>query len=75
MDKKRLKQLNDILIALGKCVSDLESLKDVEDDVLDSTPEALRETERYERSQAFSDNMGDALSELNSAVDRLSENL
>ena len=53
------------------CSSDLDKIKDEEDDARDNIPENLQSGETYETSEECSDVMSDALDNINDAIENL----
>ena len=73
MNKERRKRIRKVIQGLSAFSSELESIKDEEDDARESTPENLQNSEKYEESERSSDIIGDAISELNEISDSLEE--
>jgi hypothetical protein len=53
--------------------SQLESIKDTEDEARENTPESLQETDRFAVSEEASECMDDAFEHLGDAIECLSE--
>lgn len=53
--------------------SDLECIKDEEDEYRDNIPENLQESDRYYASEEASDQLDDAISEIDSALSEIEE--
>ena len=73
MNKERRQRIRKVIQGLSAFSSELESIKDEEDDARESTPENLQNSEKYEESERSSDIIGDAISELNEISDSLEE--
>jgi len=68
MNKKRRGELERICALVEQARDALEAVQDEEEDSRDSIPESLQYTERYEQSEAASDNLVDAVSSLEDAI-------
>lgn len=75
MNKNRRKMIRKIVEQLGGLKEELDSVKDEEQDALDSMPENLQESERGEEMQMAIDVMEDACGDLESIVYNLEEML
>lgn len=73
MNKQRRKQLEEIIGRLEVAVSDLELIRDEEDEYRDSIPENLQGSEKYENSESASYSMDEAIDSINSAIDSIHE--
>ncbi len=73
MNNERRKRIKKVITTLSECSSELESIKDDEDDARESMPENLQNSDRYEESENCSDVIGDAISDLDDIVNGLEE--
>lgn len=73
MNKERRKQIAVIVNRISGIVSDLEMVKDEEDDYRDNMPENLQGSTRYDDSEEASNAMQDAINSLEEAVSSLEE--
>ncbi len=73
MNKERRKQIAVIVNRISSIVSDLEMVKDEEDDYRDNMPENLQGSIRYDDSEEASNAMQDAIDSLEEAVSSLEE--
>ena len=75
MNSKRRKGLRDACNHLNIAVEVLEDIVSEEQDCLDNTPENLQESEAYADREDMIDGMQDAIDDIKSSVDTLSEML
>ena len=75
MNSKRRKRLRDACNHLNIAVEVLEDIVSEEQDCLDNTPENLQESEAYADREDMIDGMQDAIDDIKSSVDTLSEML
>lgn len=73
MNKERRKQIAAIVNRISGIVSDLEMVKDDEDEYRDNMPENLQESTRYDDSDEASNVMQCALDALEEASSNLEE--
>lgn len=73
MNKSRRATLNMIVNAIEELKTQLESVRDDEQDAFDNMPESLQESERGETMQEAIDNMEYAIDNLDDAIDNLNE--
>lgn len=73
MNAKRRKRLRDVAGILSGASGELENIVDEEQDCLDNTPESLQETDAYTEREELLDGMRDALDELNSVINAVSD--
>ena len=71
MNKKRRDKISAIATKLNDCKSELESIKEEEDDARDNMPENLEGSSRYSDSEEASDAMDSAITDIESAVNAL----
>ena len=69
MNKPRRKQLEDIITKLDELKEALEVLQKEEEEYRDNIPENLQGSERYEKAEAACDNLYEAASSLDEALD------
>ena len=73
MNDKRRKRLSEASALLSRASNIISDVLDEEQDCLDNMPENLQYSDRYENMEAAVDKLNDALSELASVEDSLSE--
>lgn len=73
MNKSRRNRIKQVIAQLETCTNDLEAVRDEEDETRENTPENLQGGEAYCESEASSDRIEDALSDIQSAVSTLEE--
>ncbi len=73
MNDKRRKRLSEASSLLSRASDIISDVIDEEQDCLDNMPENLQYSDRYESMEAAIDRLNDALSELASVEDSLSE--
>lgn len=73
MNDKRRKRLSEASALLSRASDIISDVLDEEQDCLDNMPENLQYSDRYESMEAAVDRLNDALSELASVEDSLSE--
>lgn len=71
MNADRRKRIAGILAQLEPLVSELEALHDEENEAFESMPEGLQQAERGQASEAAVDQLDEAKSSVESAVDAL----
>ena len=74
MNAARRKSLAEVTDLLQQAKDLLETVMDEERDAFDNIPESLREGDRGQEMEAGLDSMEDALSEIESAMDQISDN-
>lgn len=72
MNADRRKQLAAIIERIESCVSDLEMLRDEEQEYYDNMPEGIQSGERGETAEQAVQNMDEAIEALQSASDCIS---
>lgn len=73
MNTSRRKQIKSEIETIKKSIDALELIMSEEQDCLDSYPENLQNSERYEESCDLCDNFEDALTNLIDSVDEMEE--
>lgn len=73
MNDKRRKRLSEASALLSRASDIIYDVLDEEQDCLDNMPENLQYSDRYENMEAAVDRLNDALSEIDSAENSLSE--
>ena len=68
MNKVRRKALADLVEQFEVLKEELDSLMEVEEEYRDNMPENLQGSERYEKADAASDNLSDAVDNLEEAI-------
>ncbi|MQR93712.1 hypothetical protein [Fictibacillus phosphorivorans] len=68
MNNNRRKLLKSIINKLNECNSELESIKEEEQDAFDNFPEGLQESERGEAMENAISEMEDAISSMEDAI-------
>lgn len=73
MNKTRRKAIEALLDRLEELQSDLEAIYDEEYEYLDNIPENLQGSERYETAEAAVENLDNALSNIQEALNYMTE--
>lgn len=73
MNNKKRKQIEGIVSTLMDLQSEIESLRDEEQEIVDNTPENLQGTERFEIAEAAAENLDSACSSMDELIDYLNE--
>lgn len=73
MNKTRRQAILKIINTLEDLKSDIEYLRDEEDDAKENMPESLWETERYEQMEEAVDNMDQAVDSLDDVIGCLTD--
>ena len=73
MNNTRRKELDKAWDLIEEAVTIIESCKDDEEDAFYNLPEGIQASERGETMEAYISQMEDALGELTSAIDTISE--
>ena len=73
MNARRRKQIEKLIPLLEDIQSDIEMIKDGEQEALDNTPESLQESERYQISEEAVDNLDCAWDSVQEVIDYLQE--
>ena len=73
MNKIRRKQLQEIIDRIEDLKSDLEALKEEEEEYRDNMPENLQSSERYELADEACNNLNYAFDDLEDAVSYIEE--
>ena len=71
MNKERRALIDKALDTLGDLRSDVESIRDAEQDAYDNMPEGLQSSDRGERAQEAGDSLDNAISNLEEAFSEL----
>ena len=75
MNNDRRKRIEKAQKTLAELLTEIEELRDEEQEALENLPESLQETERGERMQTAADALDDAYTNLDSVNDSLTEAL
>ena len=73
MNKVRRTQIQRVSDSISNIITDIETIRDEEDEARESMPENLVGSERYETSEVASDTLQDTIDLLEESVERLSE--
>lgn len=73
MNNKKRKQIEEIVSTLMDLQSEIEYLRDEEQEIVDNTPENLQGTERFEIAEAAAENLDSACSSMDELIDYLNE--
>ena len=73
MNKTRRKRLEKVLNALQDAMSELEYIKDEEQEAYDNLPESLQESEKGETMQEYVDDIDSVISDLDSVISDLED--
>lgn len=73
MNNKRRKQIEEIVSKLMDLQTEIEELRDTEQEVVDNTNENLQGTERFEIAEAAAENLDSACSSMDELIDYLNE--
>lgn len=73
MNDARRKSLRNIIEKLDDLMSDLECLKEEEEEYRDNIPENLQSSEKYEKADDAVSNLEEACDSLQSAIDYIEE--
>ena len=73
MNKQRRKRLEDVVSRLEECMSDLEFIKEEEQEAYDNLPESIQYSERGELMQEIADDIDYAISDLDQVIDSVNE--
>lgn len=71
MNNQRRKQIENVVAKLMDLQSEIETLRDDEQEVVDNMPENLQGSERYEIAEAAADNLDGACSSMEELIDYL----
>lgn len=71
MNESKRKSLREALGLIGRAITITENVCDKEEDALDSCPENLQGTERYEAMENAVDNLNDAVERLEEAQEQI----
>lgn len=71
MNNLRRKKIKVEIDSINICIGKLENILSEEEEYLDSVPENLQNSERYEESCEFYDNFEDLLDDLSSTIQEL----
>ena len=69
MNKQRRKRLGDVISRLEECMSDLEYIKEEEQEAYDNLPESIQYTERGDAMQENVDDIDYVISDLDQVID------
>ena len=73
MNKARKNKLKDIMNELETLYARLDDIRGLEEDAMMNVPESLQETDRYEEMEEAFDNLDNACSSLEDALDSIKE--
>lgn len=73
MNNVRREKLEAISKKLSALVDDIDCINDEEQDYMDNMPENLQGSERYERSEEICDQLTEAMSLVEEAIDLIDE--
>lgn len=73
MNKVRRNALEQIIVKLTECRTELENLKDEEQECFDNLPEALQDSEKGEAMQENADDLEDACDTIDCVMDTIEE--
>ena len=71
MNYKRRKRIHNVIERLSGCKSDLESIKEEEDETRDNIPESLQKSNMYCDSEECRDKIEDVISDLGDVIESL----
>lgn len=71
MNNKRRKEIQEAITELEELKSIVESIRDEEQEIVDNMPENLQSSERYEIAEAAAENLDNACTSLDEALDYL----
>lgn len=71
MNNKKRTQIENIVSQLMDLQSEIETLRDDEQEIVDNFPENLQGSERYEIAEAAADNLDSACSSIEELIDNL----
>lgn len=73
MNKQRRKSLEEVVSRLEDCMSDLECIKEEEQEAYDNLPEGIQYSERGEAMQENVDDLDYVISDLDSVISSINE--
>ncbi len=73
MNRERRKSINDVILRIEKCAEILEDIMNEEQEALDNMPEGIANGERGQASQLAIDMISEAIDDLSTTTDNLSE--
>lgn len=73
MNRERRRQIRNVIKKIDGAASELENLRDDEDNARESMPENLHNSDKYSESERISDIIGDAISDLHQITSDLEE--
>ena len=73
MNKQRRKSLEEVVSRLEGCMSDLECIKEEEQEAYDNLPESLQYSEKGELMQGNVDDLDYVISDLDSVISSINE--
>jgi len=73
MNQKRRNKLSSLSSKLQTLLEQLEEVNQEESEVIDNTPENLQESERFFAAELSIDEMDEAATNINEAIDHLNE--
>lgn len=73
MNAERRKALNSVIDKINDAMSELEGLRDEEEEYKDNMPENMHGSERYENAESAVSNMQEAYDQLEDAVSKIEE--
>lgn len=75
MNNKRRQKIRDVVSKMEGLTSDLEYIKDEEDESRANMPENLESSEQYEKSEQISDTIEDAITDIKDALNTISDSI
>lgn len=75
MNKKQRNELERIASLLEELKSNLETIRDEEDEKLDNIPDNLNGSDRYEDMMEVRDNLEEVIDDLDNTIDNLRDNV
>lgn len=73
MNKARRKNIDQIIVQLNSCITELSDVQDEETSARDNMPENLQGSDAYCASEECSDKIDDAITDIEQAVSTLEE--
>jgi len=71
VNRERRKKIKNIIKTLSSCQTDLEFVKDDEDEARENTPENLQNSDSYAESETSSDTLSDAITDIEGVIENL----
>ena len=73
MNKQRRKAIEDVTGKIRDLLTDLECLRDEEEEYKDNMPENLQGSEKYEKAEECVYGLGEAIDDIDRALDNINE--